>query len=578
MFHAVIEAPPPGADPPADFPATPPPPADALAALAGELDHHFLAAGQMLASAVGAVQRVVAALEGVTRAIDAEAAVAAVDDLRAVARRLTGLADTQATRDAELGAIARELAVIRARVLDMRDTLRLLEIYAPNIKIAASGEPVFVEFVDGMRHRLHLGEQHIAHILAELATLERGLARGHDASARLLAEGARVVPAVPDRLEQDAAALDRYRAALRHGATELAAAARSVAQRVASALNALQVGDSTRQRIEHVVATLALAEAAGDAAVAAHLRALAAAQTQALAAEFAEGAARLAAALRAIGDETGRLLALIGATAEGDGAEGDGAEGDGADGDGAVALAELDRDIAAVSALTARLHDADRDTELLVRLATDALDGLGARCDGLRLIRRDVGDIAVNTRLLCRRFGTMGRAVAVVAVEVGACATQLDRASAAITTAMAAVSAGGAAIAAAQRRAGGAAGDRLALAAEVIRAGCAASERGVRDGAREAHALIAELAAANATLERPLALADEVAAIGVRLGAAGARAADALPEAADALLRTLLAQVAGSYTMAAERAVHATFLLPGMADAPVAPVEEDGLF
>lgn len=541
-------------------------PAAVLAALAAELDHHFVDAGGTLASAVGAVQRVIGALDGVTHAIDAAAATESVADLRAVAQRLTSLPAAQAERDAELSAIAIQLGVIRARVLEMRDTLRLLEIYGPNIKIAASGEAVFVDFVDGMLHRLQQGEQHIAHILAELSTLAASLTRGSAASARLLAEGAKVVPEVPDRLEHDAAALDRYRETLRRGAAELAAAARTVAKRVAAALNALQVGDSTRQRIEHVVVTLAHADAAerdGGAAVGAHLRALAAAQTRALAADFATGAEKLVEALRAIGEETERLLTLLAAMGERDG--------------GAV-LGELDRDIAAVSALTEQLHVADRDTDALVRLTTDALDGLSERCEGLRLIRRDVGDMAVNTRLLCRRFGTMGRAVAVVAVEVGTCAAQLDRATSAITAAMAAVSAGGATIAASHRSRGGAAGHRLALAAEVIRAGHATSERGVREGEGEARALIAELRAANAVLERPLALASEVAAIGEQLGAQGVRVADALPGAGDAALRDALDQVAASYTMAAERETHSGFLLPGMELLTAEAEEEDGLF
>ena len=88
------------------------------------------------------MQRVIGALDGVTHAIDAAAATESVADLRAVAQRLTTLPAAQAERDAELGAIATQLGVIRARVLEMRDTLRLLEIYGPNIKIAASGEAV----------------------------------------------------------------------------------------------------------------------------------------------------------------------------------------------------------------------------------------------------------------------------------------------------------------------------------------------------------------------------------------------------------------------------------------------------
>jgi hypothetical protein len=165
-----------------------------------------------------------------------------------------------------------------------------------------------------------------------------------------------------------------------------------------------------------------------------------------------------------------------------------------------------------------------------------------------------------------------------VAVEVATCAAQLDRATTAITEAISSVSASGATIAASNRARGGATGHRLAPAAEVIRAGHATSGRGAREGQMDACALIAELRTANAGLVRPLALASEVAAIGEELGARGVRIADTLPGSHDAALRALLDQVAASYTMAAEREIHAGFLLPGMVTASAGTIEEDGLF
>jgi hypothetical protein len=122
-----------------------------------------------------------------------------------------------------------------------------------------------------------------------------------------------------------------------------------------------------------------------------------------------------------------------------------------------------------------------------------------------------------------------------------------------------AISASGATIAASHRSRGGATGQRVALAAEVIREGHATSERGIRDDEGEARALIAELRAANAVLERPLALASEGAAIGEQLGAQGVR-------------------IDANYTVAAERDVHTGFLLPGMELLTAESEEEDELF
>ncbi|MGK6322634.1 hypothetical protein ACMGDM_06065 [Sphingomonas sp. DT-51] len=547
-----------------------PAPAAALAALSGDLERDFVDAGARLARAVSAVQRVIGEVDGLTHAIDAEAATRATADLRTVARRLTALPATQARRSADLDAVGTELKAIRARVLDLRDTLRLLAIYGPNIKIAASGEPLFVAFVDGMLARLRGGDQQLAEMLGDLSGLAGGVARGTGSSTRLAAECVAVVPEVPDRLDHDAATLDSYLADVRDAADQAGAIARAIQRRVASALGAIQVGDSTRQRIDHVVAMLTLAEdAAGDelgageaVAVGAHLRALAAAQTRALTAEFAQGADRLVTALRDLGGETQQLLALIARQERG----------------GGVMLAGLDRDVAAVRALTERLAETDREAAALVGLTTTALAALAERCAGLRLICRDVQDIVVNMRLLCRRFGATGKAVAVVAVEIGGSARRLDELTAEITAAITRVATTGELLAAAQRDEGAVTGDRLALAAATIRHGCAASEQGVHTGGDEARALIAALDQAGAALACSLGIGGTLGTLAEQLAAQGGVAEAPLSDPAERRLCDLLERVGASYTMAAERDVHRDFLRPGMAMVEAEAVDDDGLF
>ncbi|NYD92114.1 hypothetical protein [Sphingomonas melonis] len=540
-----------------------------LATLAAGLDDRFLAAGATLAHAVDAIQRVITALDGVTLAIDDDTAAAAVGDFKAIAQRLTALPVTQARRDADLAGIDRQADAIRAQVLEMRATLRLLAIYGPNIKIAASGEPIFLTFVDNMLARLAQGEQHLTQILSELSKLTEGMASGRQSASQLLAECARVVPEVPDRLERNAADLEAYLTALKAVARRVAAVAREIEGRIAVALNALQIGDITRQRLEHVVAMLtmidglALADAADAATVAAHIQALAAAQTEALAGDFEQDAARLVHALASLGDETRSLLDVISEHERG--------------GSGGV-LTSLDHDVSEISDLTQHLLEADSRANAMVDMTTSAVSALAERFEGLRLIRRDVQDIAVNTRLLCGRFGMMGRAVAVIAVEVGACAVQLDDATRQIGTAMTALSQAGQAIADAQRDQGAGSGDRLAHALAAVHAGCGRSERGVRDGGNDARALIDALDTAGGDLSGQLAVGSAIRAAGERLSVLGNRAPDKLSDAADAALRDLLQRIAASYTMASERDVHAGFLLPGMAIAVAEAIDDDGLF
>lgn len=563
MFHAAI--PPPAAAAAADISGV----GDDLVALAAGLDDRFLSAGTTLAEAIAAIQQVIAALDGVTLAIDDDTATAAIGDLTAIAHRLTALPVTQAQRDVDLADIDHQATAIRNQVIEMRTTLRLLSIYGPNIKIAAGGEPVFLTFVDGMLARLDQGEQHLTQILAELKRLTEGMVGGRQSAQLLLAECHRIVPEVPDRLERSANDLDRYLASLKAVAQQIAAVARAIESRIAVALNALQIGDSTRQRLEHVAAMVAMVAAletdtpADLVPVAAHIHALAAAQTQALAADFERDAERLVAALNDLGGQTQGLLDVIGTHEASDGGH---------------VLTDLDRDVSEISGLTAQLLDADRRAQAMVDITTAAVTALSDRFTGLRLIRRDVQDIAINTRLLCRRFDVMGRAVAVIAVEVGVCANDLDIATRQIGTAMDALSQAGEAIAVAQRHQGMDAASRLALALDAVHAGCGRSERGVREGGDDARALIAKLDTAAHVLTRELAMGSAIRAAGERLALLGNVSPDDRSDTADAALRDLLLRSAALYTMAQERDVHANFLLPGMAIAVAEETDDDGLF
>jgi hypothetical protein len=548
-----------------------------LALLAAGLDTRFLRAGTTLANAVGMIDRVIGGLDGVVAALDERTAGAAVTDLRGVADALAALPARQAGRRDRMGAVAAIARDLNDHVLDMHQTLRVLNIYGVNIKIAASGADQFVDFVEGMATKLSVGEHELAGFIVQLKELMLAVADVQQADRLLAAESATVVPEIPARLASDAGALAKHLADVAVVARTVADIARRVQGKVAVVLGALQVGDSTRQRLEHVVATLQLLEASGgdvppDPVVVGHIDRLLAAQIEGARADFARDTATMLASLADLLPETDQLLALI--ADQGDGGSRD-------------FLERLERGIADVERVTGRLRDAERRSTAMATIITETIAGLTRRLAKVQLIRLQVQDIATNTRLLCRRQGAIGKAVSVIAVEVDAYARRLGESTECVAQVIADLKAVEAALLDAVSGTAGAGaagggrdmGDTLAGALAVIRDACQRTGLVSMEGSDDARHLGALLMSTVGELANEEAVAAAMGQVAERL----ARRTPPLPmtDDAEAALRQLLPRIAAMYTMAQERTIHAQCLPPGIeAEAPIEDEDEDddGLF
>ncbi|MBY9062046.1 hypothetical protein K7957_03765 [Sphingomonas yunnanensis] len=536
-----------------------------LARLAAELDTRFLRAGTVLADAIALVDRIIAGLDTVVEALGEERAGAAARDLAAIAARITALPTELGERSTEVRTIAAIAAVLRQQVLDMHRSLRVLGIYGMNIKIAASGEAQFVGFVDGMNGKLASGEALLSGLIATLKELEAGLSRVQQVDRLLAAECAKAVPAVPERLAADAARLDDHLRGVASLAHRVAAIARSIQAKVGVVLGALQVGDSTRQRLEHVVSSLHIVESHGcGAGAAAYVDRLLAAQLDAIVASFERETRALVGSLVALVPDAHALLELIGEQA-----------GD----DGRGFLSRLDDSVSEMDRIIFQLQSAQHQAQRMTTLVATTVSDLTHRVGSLRRIRTDVQDIATNTRLLCRRHGAVGRAVAVVAQEVDAYARDLGT-----TTDQVARTIGRLADAEGTLSLRGAGtcdiGEMLGGALGVIRQACHRTEQVVRAGGDEAARLVEVVRTTASELAAELALSDTMAALAAALTARAGEDA-ALTAADESSLREVLPAIARLYTMAGERQIHASYQLPGMdavLAAPVADDEDDGLF
>ncbi|MBN2972186.1 hypothetical protein JW805_09185 [Roseomonas aeriglobus] len=541
-----------------------------LQASMGGLEACFRDVGEALAAAIGTIDRMATGLEDIRRSLSPETAGAAVDRLRAVARRLSTLPTQQRRRAVEVETLTGRTRELRNMLAEIGTILDLLGIYGINIKIASSGETAFFDFVTGMDRKLDSGRREVAHITRELDQFGRVVGVVRQADRSLSEALAQTGSSVPAELIDNASALQNHVEAVMRMTDQVAGIVRTVQGEVARILGAIQIGDSVRQRAEHCITILARIHA-GDAAVPpgalAHLERLVDAQLRAMADDFQREVNAIVLSLDRLSPLAEELCLLIANQGGGD--------------DGQI-LIRLEQGIAKLDTVTRQLREADTHLASLTSFVGETLGELASGLSRIKNIAVDVQDISTNTRLLSRRHGENGRAVAVIAKEVAPCATRLDQLGSAISRHIDALMG----IDLVQEGSTGDTGPALSDALTIIRYACATSSEAMSRGGGEAEDIIASLRSSASNLNDQTAFTQTLLAVGDTLSLHAQTARPIDDEIADAdrdALLDLLPWIAGLYTMACEREIHAAFLLPGMTPPPVAaPVtfddDDDGLF
>ena len=538
-----------------------------LAALAAGMDVRFVDAGKTLMMSIETIDRLIAILKEISGALDGDAVDDAVATLTGMAERLGSLPDTLVMREADLSAARANSAMLDGRVEEVNRFFDVLQIYGMNTKIAAGGEDEFVRFVTDIDGRVDDGRTDIREIADMLKDLAPSLSQAAQTVEPLRSECARIVPAVPERLAENALVLRGHMNAMGALAGDVLTIAREIQGEVALVLGALQEGDSTRQRIEHVVDALAILEAhrvriAAETgietvkAVEAHVFGLLTDHLEAAAGDFVGGTTTLLGSLNGIGPHAARLLSLI---------EGQAATGPESTGQSSI-LQNVEQNIVEMEELTNRLHHTDLQSNQLVEKVAQTLIQLSEKLKVFADLRIDVRNIAMNTLVLCRRMGDTGRAVLVIAKEIDRICSDLGTVLDGMIELVEKLSVNSVSIQATTDK-----GTRpdLADALAIVRQGCDSNDNGIEQGRNEAKALIELLERTGSELSEELALERQMLAASETLAALSptgqAGEADLSPQATEAIA-AILAEIAKLYSMAQEREVHQRHVLPGMAD------------
>jgi hypothetical protein len=528
-----------------------------LAVARGVIEGKFLDLGVTLEKSVEVVGGLIGSLDQLTSLFNAETVDGATEKLSAAAAELSGLAGSRAGHRERCHGLAATSRQLGAHIADMQQALRYLRVFAVNIKVTAGTVPgAFVEFEEFAREiysAISEGRVQLDEFGRELASLGAlvGTALSHEND--LDDRCAEMLPAVPLQLAADAVILAEHHKRVAAVAAEVGAIARGLHGKVGMALCGLQIGDTARQRVEHVEASLEILErrrAAGEANADADALVLAmlSAQLDDTAESFDREVEKIAQSLAGVAGDAGKLLQLR-----------DAARGSGVRGDKTGDLARLEVSLGEAMSLVQEMGAAEAAALEVGRTAESTAVDLAQRINSIRAIKASIHSMALNANLKCGRLGDAGRPLSVVAVELRQYADALGD-TAGEAEAILVELGGGFETDAGSGGGSAAVGALLETAAAPIREAERKVGAELAEMAAKGDAVIQVLNQATARLNFQAEVSGVLTAAADGLRPAKPAAVANLDAAATAALTAVMGEIAKLYTMARERQIHAAYV------------------
>lgn len=540
------------------------------------IEQRFLDGGVVLLSVLDLLNRMVASLEKLSSSLDDETAEATTARLAATVDQLTALPGIEETRQQHLASIAVTEGSLGGYIADMQETLRYLRTFATTAKITGAAIPDFSGFADEILERIQFGSGAVSALGTKIGTLGNVIDAASAGGGQALERFHRSVPDIAGNLSRNAADLTAQRRHLSQLAGKVGASARRVQGKVATTLSSMQIGDITRQRIEHCqsafsflddyLETCAL-DAAATGRLTALVRRLVHEQLIEIARDFERECKTVVGTIHSFGADIDGLMALYGDMDAGDGRSAD------------RAMRTLEADITTARAVVGDIEQAADKANALGSNTVETVQELLKGVKTIQLVRTDIHYMALNTNLRCGKLGEEGRAINVVTAELRTFSGQLDETAERILTTLQSLKDDACKLGEAGAGAGGSldahledvldhirrAGDRMEEDMEALRA-CGT------DMSAKAGRIIGDL-------DFNAELGDVLADCSARAGElVGDDLADVtgLEEALD----DLGSRIARTYTMISEREVHARVFGTAveMPQAPAAAQSDEDLF
>ena len=392
---------------------------NALAAPREQIESTFVTVGARLADGATMLNRITKVFEALPAQLQSPELVEASTRLADVGRQAQTISALFATEQADLTRLVEVVAAAEHPIGELRRTVKMMGIVAINARVVAASVVGDSDDFDVFTTDIAKLSESASSTIQQFTAAYRQLTDevGQAARQRSQFENAHAdtLSELAAGMEAALAELARQRAISADGSAETGRVSRQIIGRIANAVMALQVGDATRQRIEHVEAGLAALSdlleggemqendqhAASSLAGSLQIAQLSAA-TESYdndVAEAGDALRDLAADARAIMDQS---RAIYG-------------EGEGA---GTSSLASLSK---AVRHAATVLHDCEVERSKLETVATAVLSTVGvllSHVEAVQEIEANMRLVSLNAAVKCAQLGPRGAALNVIARQL----------------------------------------------------------------------------------------------------------------------------------------------------------------
>lgn len=527
------------------------------------IESHFLSAGEILTRSAEGVGALIASLETLTKALDENTVSTATKDMRMAADVLVGLSENHATRQSTIMRLGELRSNLAKHVTDMRSSLAYMRAFTVNIKIVSSGiaqaGSTFESFAQEISDCIESGRDQLREVEEEIINLQDGLTVAGREGQRLASQLSHLLPSLPNALSECAAMMAQHYRRVHVLAGEVAGIARNTQKCVVRVLQALQIGDMTRQRIEHVQAGLKDVAKYSDPKLVSLVFALLDRQLEKARLIFDSEVAEIERAMSDMTSHSRDLLKLRDIAYSDDGNSG---------GDSLNSLLER---IEVALVLVGEIEGANSLALKTGQEMASAAEHLNTRISAIQSLKNDVQYMALNTTIKCAQIGEAARPLSVIAVELRDHGQHLEGAAANGLWEIGNLNAAAADLASAGGDSGELTGtDALGIAARLIRDVHQSMER-------ETAILVSKGEEVLEVLSQSvecLSFRDEIGATLETVAETLSDLAAATPEDAQSItddLAKILTAIHSRYTMKQERDIHQEFI--GWLGVDLAPPE-----
>ena len=312
---------------------------------------------------------------------------------------------------AEQSDIARLVAVVRAAdhpISDLRRAVKMMGIVAINARVVAASvvgdDHDFDVFTTDIAVLSGDATKTIEAFSAVYAQLTAEVHRAAQQREQFEASHRDTLSGLAQRLNTHLGDIVGRREASATGSAETGRVVRQITDRVGSAVMAMQVGDSTRQRLEHIEAALAELDGIADAGIVTDVAALEAAQLAATAQSFDAETAEAEAALRQLAQDativTSRSRDIYG------------------EGSGQSSLSAFSSEVRDAIAVLHNCETARHKLEEVARAVQATVKVLLDHVEAVREIEANMRLVSLNAAVRCAQLGPRGRALNVIARQL----------------------------------------------------------------------------------------------------------------------------------------------------------------